>query len=172
LPAFSKEDQLRHTRAGVGMKKNRQVNSPADEDRLIKKDVKHNKDRATAQEYAVRDEYREAGYLKTRKVPGSGAYHDAQLFSDVEVENLLLVECKESRTGKLQIEPEWVKKVSQEAKMMGKQWWAIHAWTAEGEQHYDKLVVVDQQTWMDLVKQLHDLTEENTFLHGEITKTE
>lgn len=167
MPGFSKEDQLRHTRAGIGQKKNRQVNSSLDEDRLIKKDVKHNKDRATAMEYAVRDEYREAGYLKTRKVPGSGAYHDAILFSDVEVEDLLLVECKESRTGKLQVEPEWVSKVEGESKAMGKPWYAIHAWVAEGEKHYDKLVVTKQETWMQLIKQLHDLDEENKFLRTE-----
>lgn len=165
---FCKHRQLAGTRAGVGQKKNRQVNSSADEDRLIKKDIKHSKDRATAQEYAVRDEYREAGYTKARKVPGSGAYHDAALFSDVEVENLLLVECKETRTGKLTIDPEWVKKVEGEAKAMGKRWWAIHAWAAEGEAHYDKLVIVDQQTWMDLVKQLKDLEEENDFIRKEI----
>lgn len=165
---YCKHKQTGSTKAGVGMKRSRAIDSPADEDRLIKKDIKHSKDRATAQEYAVRDEYREAGYPKTRKVPGSGAYHQAILFSDVEVEDLLLVECKESRSGKLQIEPEWVSKVDGESKAMGKPWWAIHAWVAEGEKHYDKLVVVKQETWMDLMKQLKDLKEELEFAEKEL----
>jgi Holliday junction resolvase len=154
MPSYSKADQLSR-----GKK--------ADKIDMIKKDPKHNRQRSKAQERSVEGEYKAIGY-KAHRVPGSGAFHEALLFADVDVENLLLVEAKETRTGKITIDPEWVGKVRAEAAAKGKRFWAIHAWVAEGEKHYDKLVIMDQDTWMTLLQERKDMEKENEELREDL----
>jgi hypothetical protein len=156
MPGYSKADQLANGR-------NRNKID------MIKKDPKHNRQRSQAQERSVTDEYKDIGY-KARKVPGSGAFHDAMLLADVDVENLLLVEAKETRTGKMTIDPEWVGKVRAEAHALGKRFWAIHAWVAEGEKNYDKLVIMDQITWMTLLAERKDMEKENAQLREDLVE--
>jgi Holliday junction resolvase len=150
MPGYSKAEQLANGR-------NRNKID------MIKKDPKHNRQRSKAQERSVEGEYKAVGY-KAHRVPGSGAFHEALLFADVDVENLLLVEAKETRTGKITIDPEWVEKVKAEAAALGKRFWAIHTWVAEEEANYKKLVIVEQDTWMTLLKERKELEKENEHL--------
>jgi Holliday junction resolvase len=156
MPGYSKADQLANGR-------NRNKID------MIKKDPKHNRQRSQAQERSITDTYKDIGY-KARRVPGSGAFHDAMLYADVDIDNLLLVEAKETRTGKITIDPEWVEKVKAEAQAIGKRFWAIHAWVAEAESNYKKLVIVEQDTWMTLLKERRDMEKENAQLREDLVE--
>ncbi len=146
MAAYSKETQL--------------ANAPGGHRNRIARDPKHNRQRSQAQERSLADDYKDIGFSKARKQPGSGAFHEAMLYSDVEVEDLFLAECKETRTGKMVIDPEWVGKVRAEAAAMSKKFWAIHSWVAKDEGHYKKLVVVDETTWMSLLRERNELRKE------------
>jgi hypothetical protein len=154
MSGYSKEQQL--------------ANAPGGRRNKIARDPKHNRQRSQAQERGLTDDYKEIGFPKARKVPGSGAFHEAMLYSDVEVEDLFLAECKETRTGKMVIDPEWVGKVRAEAVALGKKFWAIHAWMAKDEGHYKKLVVVDETTWMSLLRERNELRQENKYLREDL----
>lgn len=117
-----------------------------------KKDVKHSRARSQSQEYGVRDSYRKVGFQKTLKVPMSGGI--ATMKGDVSVEDFMLVECKESRQGNLLIKQAWVDKVAKEAKDAGKQWYALHAWIAEEEDNYRKVVIVPEKLWFEILEVL------------------
>jgi len=120
--------------------------------RRPRNDPKARKDRSKAQERGIARSYRESGFQAARRIPGSGAFQG--LKGDVEVENYLLVECKETRTGRLVVEPAWFDKIEKEANQAGKRWWAVHGWVASSTSDYRKFVVVPEKTWLDIMGQI------------------
>lgn len=113
--------------------------------------IKALKNRSRAQELEIGKEYRAAGFKKARKVPFSGAITD--LKGDVDPGELFLAEAKLTRTGQLVIETKWLEKIRQEALDKGRNgWYALHAWIANGNEHYHKVVVVDEELFYKLLQ--------------------
>lgn len=75
----------------------------------------------------------------------------ATMKGDVSVEDFMLVECKESRSGEVYVTQKWVDKIAKEAKDAGKQWYALHAWAAEGEDNYRKVVLLPEKLWFQIL---------------------
>jgi Holliday junction resolvase len=161
---FCKHRQLRGMRSGMGQK-----NKPSDE--LIAKDVKHNKQRSQAQERDVAGKYKDAGFQRARRQPSSGALHEALLFADVDPGERWLVEAKQSRSGKLVLEPDWLKKIKEEAASQNRKP-LLHAAVAAGEEHYERWVALPEEDWFDLIKELKDLEDEVDFARKELTKND
>jgi Holliday junction resolvase len=159
---FCKHRQLKGLGAGVGQK-----NKP--NEMTIARDVKHNKQRSQAQERSISDGYKAAGFNKSRRQPSSGALHEALLFADVDPGERWLVEAKQSRSGKLVLEPDWLKKITEEAHSQGRKP-LLHAAVALDEGHYERWVALPEQDWFDLIKELKDLSEENDFARKELTR--
>lgn len=157
---YCKHRQLAHTHAGVGQKK--QINED-----MIKKDVGHNKQRSQAQERNIAKGYKDAGFDKARRQPSSGALHEALLFADVDPGERWLVEAKQTRSGKLVLETEWLKKITEESASQGRKP-LLHAAVALDEGQYERWVAMPESDWFDLIKELNDLDEENKFLRSEI----
>ncbi|SRR5258708_34666346 len=120
-------------------------------------DIKHRKERSQAQERELARSYQRIGFPQARRVPGSGAI--ASLPGDVDVEDLLLVEAKESRRGTLTINPDWIGKIRYQARNAGKKWYCLHAWVAKETGNYEKVVVVGEDVWLNLIAQLKVLQE-------------
>lgn len=131
------------------------------------RDVKHNKQRSQAQERDIADKYKDAGFKKARRQPSSGALHEALLFADVDPGERWLVEAKQSRSGKLVLEPGWLRKVTEEAAKLGRRP-LLHAAVALDEGHFERWVAMPEEDWFNILKELKDLDEENKFLQGEI----
>lgn len=109
-----------------------------------------------SQEDRIAKEYQKAGFPKAHRVLGSGAFKKRVMVGDVDTEDLLLVEAKESRRGTLTIKPEWIDQVTREAKDKGRPWACLHAWVAKNNENFRKVVIVEESTWLDLLKQLKD----------------
>lgn len=113
--------------------------------------IKSLKQRSEHQERLIAKDYREAGFPKAQRIAMSGAI--ATMKGDVNPGELFLVEAKETRRGSLTINPEWVWKVRKEAADMGRKgWYALHAWVAEGSEHYTKVVMVEENLWMEILE--------------------
>lgn len=113
--------------------------------------IKALKNRSREQELAIGAKYREVGFKHARKVPMSGSIDI--LKGDIDPGELFLAEAKLTRTGQLVIKTEWLKKIRKEAIDKGyKDWYALHAWIAEGTEHYQKVVVVDEDLWYSVLK--------------------
>jgi hypothetical protein len=68
---------------------------------------------------------------------------------------LLLVEAKQTRTGQLIIKPDWLAQVRKQATNIGRRgYYALHAWVAKGDEHYHKVVIVDEDLWFAILSQL------------------
>lgn len=117
-------------------------------------DIKHRKERSQAQERELARSYREAGCEKAKRIAGSGSW--GEVVADVDPGEWFLVEAKETRTGKITIDPGWITKVSTQAKQMARPWWALHVWIGEETGPYKKAVVLDEKHFFDLVKRLND----------------
>lgn len=136
---------------------------------MISKDVKHNKQRSQAQERDIASKYKDAGFDKARRQPSSGALHEALLFADVDPGERFLVEAKQTRSGKLVLETDWLKKIKEEASSQNRKP-LLHAAVALDEGQYERWVAMPEEDWFQLLKELKDLDEENTFLHSELEK--
>ena len=158
MASYSKEDQLRYAPGG---RRNKLT--------MHKTDVKHNKARSQAQEREIAKEYKNIGFDKARRVPMSGALHEAALLADVDPGEKYLIEAKQTRSGKLVLETEWLKKIKAEAASQNRKP-LLHAAIAMDEGQYERWVSMPEEDWMALLKEYKDLDEENKFLHSELIK--
>ena len=111
--------------------------------------IKKLKARSRSQELRVAKDYREVGFHLSRKVPMSGSLADHK--GDVDPGELLLVECKETREGNLTITTDWLAKIQKEAFDKGRRWYGLHAWVAKDSGHFNKVVVVDEDLWFEVL---------------------
>lgn len=136
---------------------------------MISKDVKHNKQRSQAQERDLAKDYKDAGFDKARRVPMSGALHEALLLADVDPGEKYLVEAKQTRSGKLVLETAWVKKIKAEAASQNRKP-LLHAAIALDEGQYERWVSMPEEDWFQLLKEYKALDNENKFLSAELEK--
>lgn len=157
MPAYSKEQQL--------------ANAPGrrHKDKMISRDVRHNKQRSQAQEREIAKDYRDAGFERARRVPMSGALHEAALLADIDPGEKYLVEAKQTRSGKLVLQNTWLKKIKAEAASQNRKP-LLHAAIALDEGQYERWVCMPEEDWFSLLKETKDMEEENKFLHNEIIK--
>ena len=116
-------------------------------------DIKHRKERSQTQERQLARSYRESGFEKAKRIAGSGSW--GEVIADVDPGEWLLVEAKETSTGKLTLNSDWIKKISYQAKKMGRRWWTVHCWIGEETGPYEKVVVLDEKHFFELMKLLH-----------------
>jgi hypothetical protein len=115
--------------------------------------IKALKNRSRDQELNIGKDYKKAGFLKARRVPMSGAI--STMPADVDPGELLLVEAKLTRTGQLIIKTDWLAQVRRQSFNMGRRgYYALHAWVAQGDENYHKVVVVDEDLWFNILAQL------------------
>jgi Holliday junction resolvase len=152
LAAYSKEQQL--------------ANAPGGHRNRVLRDVKHNKARSQQQERDIAKDYKDAGFAKSRRVPMSGALHEALLLADVDPGEKYLVEAKQTRSGKLVLETEWLKKITAEAASQNRKP-LLHAAIALDEGQYERWVSMPESDWFELLKQTKELEAENDFLRKE-----
>lgn len=113
--------------------------------------IKSLKQRSEQQERDIAKGYREAGFPHAKRQAMSGALR--VLPGDVDPGSLLLVEAKETRTGRLVIKPDWLLQVREQARNMGRAgFYALHAWLTEGEKNYLKVVIVDEALWFAVLE--------------------
>ena len=148
MASYSKEDQLQFA---PGRRKGKLE--------LINRDVKHNKQRSQSQEREIAKDYKDAGFDKSRRVPMSGALHEAALLADVDPGSLFLVEAKQSRSGKLVLEPEWLKKIKAEAASQNRRP-LLHAAVALDEGQYERWVAMPEEDWFKLLKEMKETQNE------------
>lgn len=134
---------------------------------MISRDVKHNKQRSQAQERDLAKDYKDAGFNKARRVPMSGALHEAALLADVDPGEMYLVEAKQTRSGKLVLENAWLKKIKAEAASQNRKP-LLHAAIALEEGQYERWVSMPEEDWFQLLKQYKNLDEENKFIMTEL----
>jgi hypothetical protein len=96
----------------------------------------------------------------------SGALHEALLFADVDPGERYLVEAKMTRSGKLVLETEWLKKITAEAASQNRKP-LLHAAIALDEGQYERWVSMPESDWFELLKQTKELEAENDFLRKE-----
>lgn len=159
---FCKHRQLKGMRPGTGQKK-------TITDEMISKDVKHNKQRSQAQERGIGQGYKDAGYTKARRQPSSGALHEALLFGDVDPGERWLVEAKQTRSGKLVLETDWLKKITAEAISQNRRP-LLHAAVALDEGQYERWVALPEEDWFDLITELKSLEDEADFARKELER--
>lgn len=147
------------------------ANAPGGRRNKIARDVKHNKARSQAQEREIAKDYKDIGFEKARRVPMSGALHDALLLADVDPGEKYLVEAKQTRSGKLVLENTWLKKIKAEAASQNRKP-LLHAAIALDEGQYEKWVSMPEEDWFNLLKEHKEMEEENKFLHAEIESRE
>src|SRR6266704_1591530 len=147
---YCKHRQVASTHSGMGQKKR--------EKEIILKDVKHNKQRSQTEERKIASEYKDAGFAKARRQPMSGALHGAALLADVDPGSLFLVEAKMSRSGKLVLETDWLKKIKEEAKSQNRRP-LLHGAVAMDEGQYERWVSMPEDDWFKLLKEYKDLDE-------------
>lgn len=155
--AYSKAEQL--------------ANAPGGRRNKIKRDVSHNKARSQSEERKINQEYKAAGFDKSRRVPMSGALHEALLFADVDPGEKYLVEAKMTRSGKLVLQTVWLKKIKAEAASQNRKP-LLHAAIALDEGQYERWVSMPEEDWFQLLKEHKDMDEENKFLRTEIQSRE
>lgn len=79
---------------------------------------------------------------------------------DVDPGELLLVECKLTRAGQLVIKTDWLAQVRKQAQDMGRAgYYALHAWVAGESEHYNKVVIVDEDLWFKVLKDYKEREE-------------
>lgn len=120
--------------------------------------TKQLRNNSKAQERAIANDYQTAGFTKARRVPGSGAF--ASLPADVDAGELLLLECKMTRTGRMIIDPAWLAKVEGQAKQMGRPFYALHAWVADKTHPFDKWVCIREDQFFEILRRLNEAEKE------------
>lgn len=118
------------------------------------KGTKNYRNNSKAQERAIAKDYVKAGFPKAHRVPGSGAF--VNLPADVDTDSLLLLECKMTRTGKMTLQPAWLEKTEQQAKKMGRPFYALHAWVADKTHPFDKWICIREDYFFELLRRLNE----------------
>jgi hypothetical protein len=126
--------------------------------RRPRNDPKARKDRSKAQERGISGSYRSAGFTQSRRIPGSGAFEG--LKGDVDSGSWFLAECKQTRGGRLTIDPHWYDKIEREARDLGRPWWVLHAWVGNETSNYRRVVILDEDHFFQLIKRLKDYEQE------------
>lgn len=112
--------------------------------------IKSLKNRSKDQEREVAKSYQKAGFPHARRIPMSGAIQHWK--GDVDPGELLLVECKQTRSGKLVIEPDWLAQVQKQSKDIGRAgFYALHGWVAKDTEQYHKIVVLPEELWLAIL---------------------
>lgn len=112
--------------------------------------TKQLRNNSKAQERHIAKLFKTAGFEQSRRVPGSGSM--AILPGDID-SDWFLGEAKMTRTGRMVIVPLWIRKIRKQAQQMGKRWWVLHTWTAEGNDQFEKLVTLDESTFFEILAQ-------------------
>lgn len=121
-------------------------------------DIKHRKERSKAQERELARSYRKSGLQEAKRIAGSGSW--GEVVADVDPGEWLLVEAKETRGGKLVINSEWVSKIAHQSRQMARPWWALHCWVGETTGPYEKVVILDEKHFFEIIKLLKELTND------------
>lgn len=112
--------------------------------------IKALKNRSEHQERLVAKGYVEAGFPKAKRQIMSGAI--STLKGDVDPGQLLLVECKQTRTGRMIINPDWLEQVEKQSKDMGRAgFYALHSWVSKNMDNYKRVVVVSEPLWFAIL---------------------
>lgn len=112
--------------------------------------IKALKNRSEQQERDIAKSYQAAGFPKARRQAMSGAMR--VLPGDVDPGSLLLVEAKQTRTGRMVIDPGWLEQVEKQSSDLGRAgFYALHSWVAKGTDHYKKVVIVSEPLWLVIV---------------------
>src|ERR1700694_1663271 len=112
--------------------------------------IKSLKQRSEQQERDIAKGYREVGFPHAKRQAMSGALR--VLPGDVNPGSLLLVEAKETRTGRMIIDPAWLEQVEQQSRDIGRAgFYALHSWVAKGNNNYKKVVVVSEPLWFAIL---------------------
>lgn len=115
-------------------------------------DTQHKKQRSKAQERGIARSYGIAGFKTAKRIPGSGAFQG--LKGDVDPGEWFLGECKQTRGGRLVIDPRWYDKIEYEARNLGRPWWAVHAWIGDETSNYRRVVILNEPHFFELIRQL------------------
>lgn len=118
----------------------------------LKNTTKTRNNNSKNQERNLSKRYQDVGFEKARRVPGSGSI--SILPGDVDPGEWFMGEAKMTRTGKLTIQPTWIRKIAEQAKQMGRPWWVLHTWTAEGLDQFTKCVTLSEDTFYELLRRL------------------
>jgi hypothetical protein len=97
----------------------------------------------------------------------SGALHEAALLADIDPGERYLIEAKQSRSGKLVLQTEWLKKIKAEAASQNRRP-LLHAAIALDEGQYERWVSMPEEDWFKLLKEYKDLEIENKFIRTEL----
>lgn len=112
--------------------------------------IKTLKNRSEQQERDIAKSYVAAGFPKARRQAMSGAMR--VLPGDVDPGSLFLVEAKQTRTGRIVIDPGWLEQVEKQSRDLGRAgFYALHAWVAKGSDNYKKVVVVSEPLWLVII---------------------
>ena len=121
--------------------------------------IKALKNRSEQQERLIAKGYVAAGFPKARRQAMSGAMR--VLPGDVDPGSLLLVEAKQTRSGKLVVEPKWMEQVEQQSKDLGRAgFYALHGWVAKGTDNYKRVVMVSEPLWFAILTKWNEETPE------------
>lgn len=114
--------------------------------------IKSLKNRSKDQEREVSKGYLSAGFRHAKRQAMSGAISD--LKGDVDPGELLLVECKMTKSGKLVIDMDWINQVEKQSRDMGRAgYYSLHTWTAGEHTQYKKVVVLPEELWFQILSQ-------------------
>lgn len=121
--------------------------------------IKALKNRSEQQERLIAKGYVVAGFPKARRQIMSGAI--STLKGDVDPGSLLLVEAKQTRSGKLVIDPDWLEKVEKESKDLGRAgFYALHGWVSKNMDNYKRVVVVSEPLWFAILSKWNEESPE------------
>lgn len=112
--------------------------------------IKKLKNRSRDQELMIAKGYQKSGFPRAKRQAMSGAL--AILPGDVDPGDLLMVEAKLTRAGQLVIKSEWLAQIQRQAREMGRAgFYALHAWIAKGSEHYNKVVILDEELFFTVL---------------------
>lgn len=121
----------------------------------IRTPIRSLKNRSKHQERLIAKDYVKAGFPKAKRQAMSGAI--AILPADVDPGSLLLVEAKQTRTGRMIIDPDWLEHVEKQSKDMGRAgFYALHSWISKDMDNYKKVVVVSEPLWFALLSRWNE----------------
>lgn len=129
-----------------------QFPKPAKRQRI--NDTKHIKNRSKTQERELARSYRSVGFEKAKRIAGSGAW--GEIVADVDPGEWFLVEAKETSKGNFTTKRDVIQKIAHQAKQMGRPWWVIHEWIGEASGPYEKVVVMSEKHFFELMNLLKE----------------
>ena len=116
----------------------------------LKNDTRARKQRSKHQERELARSYRLAGFPKAHRQDLSGSLRDKP--GDIDPGDYLLAEAKETRQGRLVLDPEWISKIRIQAKSLSRPWYALHAWVGREIGDYYTVAIVDEKHFFQLIK--------------------